>query len=133
MRRHWLRVGVAGDYRHEPTEAEAAAWALLRNRRCLGLKFRRQHVIRGFIVDFYCPELRLGVEVDGAVHRDRSQAEYDEARSRALATAGIGVVLISNEQVSEARLVAVLERYASPSPRSGEGGRGGGPRTWGGG
>ena len=118
MRKRSLKVALAKAQRQEPTAAEAAAWALLRNRRCLGLKFRRQHVIRGFIVDFYCPELRLGVEVDGAVHRDRSQAEYDEARSRALATAGIGVVRISNEQVSEAGLVALLEPYASPSPRT---------------
>ncbi len=118
MRKRSLKIALAKAQRHEPTAAEAAAWALLRNRRCLGLKFRRQHVIRGFIVDFYCPELRLGVEVDGAVHRDRSQAEYDEARSRALAQAGIVVVRISNEQVSEAGLVALLEPYASPSPRT---------------
>src|SRR5713101_8356168 len=118
MRKRYVKVALAKNGRREPTAAEAAAWALLRNRRCQGLKFRRQHVIRGFIVDFYCPELRLVMEVDGAVHRDRAQAEYDEARSRALAQAGIVVVRISNEQVSTARLVALLEPYvtASTSP-----------------
>jgi very-short-patch-repair endonuclease len=126
MRKRSLKVAVAKAMRHEPTAAEAAAWTLLRNRRCLGLKFRRQKVIRGFIVDFYCAELRLAVEVDGAVHRRQFQAEYDEARSRALADAGIGVVRIRNEQVSAAGLVTLLEPYvsASPSPRSGEGARG---------
>jgi len=94
MRKRSLKVALAKAQRQEPTAAEAAAWALLRNRRCLGLKFRRQHVIRGFIVDFYCVELRLAIEVDGTVHRDRMRAEYDEARSRALAHAGIGVVRI---------------------------------------
>ena len=83
-------------------------------------------MIRGFIVDFYCAELRLAVEVDGAVHRHQFQAEYDEARSLALANAGVGVVRIRNEQVSAAGLVALLEPYvtAAPSPRRGEGARG---------
>ncbi len=65
MRKRSLKVALAKGNRHDPTAAEAAAWVLLRDRRCLGLKFRRQHVIRGFIVDFYCAELRLAVEVDG--------------------------------------------------------------------
>ena len=116
MRKRSLKVALAKAQRHEPTAAEAAAWALLRNRRCLGLKFRRQHVIRGFIVDFYCAELRLAVEVDGTVHRGRMRAEYDEARSRALAHAGIGVVRITNEQVSEAGLVRLLEPYVTAPP-----------------
>ena len=123
MTKRALKVAIAKGNRHEPTDAEAAAWALLRNRRCLGLKFRRQHVVRGFIVDFYCAELHLAVEVDGTVHDGRTQAEYDEARSRALGHAGITVVRIRNEQISEAGLVALLEPYfiSSPSPRSGEG------------
>ena len=120
MRKRSLKVALAKANRHEPTPAEATAWSLLRNRRCLGLKFRRQHVIRGFIVDFYCPELNLAIEVDGTVHGHRTQAEYDEARSRALAHAGVGVVRIRNEEVSEAGLVTLLEPYvtSSPSPRT---------------
>jgi len=120
MTKRALKVALAKGNRHGPTEAEAVAWALLRNRRCLGLKFRRQHVIRGFIVDFYCAELRLAVEVDGTVHGGRAQAEYDEARSQALAQAGVIVVRINNEHVSEAGLVALVEPYvtSSPSPRT---------------
>ncbi len=126
MTKRGVKIALARGNRHDPTPAEAAAWALLRNRRCLGLKFRRQHVIRGFIVDFYCAEFHLVLEVDGGVHGDRAQAEFDEARSRALAHAGLRVVRIANEQVSEAALVALLEPYMplSPSPRSGEGARG---------
>jgi uroporphyrinogen-III synthase len=115
MRKRSLKLALAKAQRHEPTAAEAAAWALLRNRHCLGLKFRRQHVVRGFIVDFFCPELRLAVEIDGAVHCDRMQAEFDEARSRTLAVAGIGVVRIRNEQVSQAGLIALLEPYVTAS------------------
>ena len=113
-----MKIALAKAHRREATAAETAAWAQLRNRRCLGLKFRRQHVIRGFIVDFYCADLGLALEIDGVVHSDRTQAEYDEARSRALAQAGIVVVRITNEQVSGARLVGLLEPYvtASTSP-----------------
>ena len=126
MRKRSLKIALARIHRSDPTAAEAAVWDLLRNRRCLGLKFRRQHLIRGFIADFYCADLGLVVEVDGAVHSGRTQVEYDDARSRALAQAGIVVVRIGNEQISKARLVALLEPYVtrSPSPRSGEGARG---------
>ncbi len=117
---HALKVNLARDMRHDPTAAEAAAWELLRNRRCLGLKFRRQHVIRGFIADFYCAELRLVVEIDGGIHdTTQTQADYDEARSRALKLTGIEVVRLRNEDVSDAVLVTLLEPYLgrSPSPR----------------
>ena len=65
-----------------PTTAEAKAWELLRNCRCLGLKFRRQQVIRGLIVDFYCAEKRLAVELDGDIHA--LQQEYDQQRDAVL-------------------------------------------------
>lgn len=54
----------ARQLRWRQTPAERRAWQLLRNRRLLGLKFRRQHRIRGFIVDFYCHELQLVLEID---------------------------------------------------------------------
>ena len=118
MRKRSLKVALAKANRHEPTPAEATAWSLLRNRRCLGLKFRRQHVIRGFIVDFYCPELNLAIEVDGTVHRRRTQGEYDEARSRALAHVGIGFFFLSYEGLSVGELRAEAEasnRVREPS------------------
>src|SRR5438094_10564821 len=101
MHKRSLKVALAKANRHEPTPAEATAWSLLRNRRCLGLKFRRQHVIRGFIVDFYCPELNLALEVDGTVHGQRNQAEYDEARSPPLRRAAVGGVRIGSEDAYE--------------------------------
>ena len=61
--------------------AERTAWCLLRNRRMLGLKFRRQHVIGRFVVDFYCAELRLVLEIDGPVHDSTMKAQYDAART----------------------------------------------------
>lgn len=122
-----MKKSLARAMRHNPTTAEAAAWELLRNRRCLGLKFRRQHVIGGFIADFYCPELRLVVEIDGGIHdTSQTQADYDEARSRALTLIGIDVLRLRNEDVSAAGLITLLEPYLgrSPSPLRGEGVRG---------
>src|ERR1700679_3510922 len=71
------KLALARRFRREPTPAEAAAWQLLRGRRILGLKFRRQHVIAGFIVDFYCASLRLVLELDGGIHDHPVQAEND--------------------------------------------------------
>src|SRR5262245_48894885 len=71
----------ARGFRKAPSRAEAAAWELLRARRCLGLKFRRQQIIEGFYADFYCAERRLVLEIDGAIHDDPEQAAYDAART----------------------------------------------------
>src|SRR5215467_6039938 len=71
---------LARKFRREPTSSEQRAWELLRDRRCLGLKFRRQQVIRGYIVDFYCAELRLALEIDGPIHDRADRAEADVLR-----------------------------------------------------
>lgn len=93
---------LAKRFRKEPTRAEEKAWNLLRSRRCMGLKFRRQQVIGGFIVDFYCPALGLVLEVDGGVH-DRQEAQ-DKEREEVLCALGLRVVRIRNENVSKRRL-----------------------------
>lgn len=75
-------------------------WVALR-REALGVKFRRQHPIGPFILDFYCPEQRLAVEVDGAVHDADEQAEHDRRRTRWLAGQGIRVIRCTNEEVRD--------------------------------
>jgi very-short-patch-repair endonuclease len=77
---------LARKFRRDPTRSERLAWALLRNRRCLGLKFRRQQVVRGYIVDFYCAELRRVLEGDGAVHHHPHRAQDDLVRMLHLLT-----------------------------------------------
>src|SRR5512135_747341 len=95
--RKWAEVRpLARAMRRSPTPAEKRLWALVRKRQ-LGPRFRRQYVIRGFIVDFYCPEKKLAVEVDGAVHL--SQAEADAQRDHVLALHGCRVVRVRNEDV----------------------------------
>jgi very-short-patch-repair endonuclease len=104
------KLALARAMRGQPTAAEAALWSALRQRRLDGWKFRRQHVIAGYIVDFYCPELRLAVEVDGMVHQARG-AE-DRQRDEHLTSQGVQVVRVRNADVLE-RLDAVVDRLLS--------------------
>jgi very-short-patch-repair endonuclease len=90
----------AREMRKNETPAEDFMWNLLRNRRFLGYKFRRQHpVAQKFILDFFCDELRLGLELDGDYHNSQDQKEYDEGRSYELAELGIKIIRFSNQEV----------------------------------
>ncbi|MEM9996594.1 MAG: endonuclease domain-containing protein [Bacteroidota bacterium] len=106
--------------RVQVTTAEATLWQLLRLRRAGGLKFRRQHGIGPYIVDFYCPKARVAVEVDGRVHDDPARAESDAARQRAIESLGIQVLRFSNEEVlGQGDLVAqaIVRACASALPK----------------
>ena len=117
---------LARGMRREPTGAERAVWAALRGRRCLGYRFKRQVVIEGLIVDFYCRELRLAIELDGEVHQSAEGRQRDQARDAHLHSYGIRVVHLPNEHASKTRLLAVLAELIRrpPSPLAGEGDRG---------
>lgn len=95
--------------RCEPTPAEKLLWHKLRHKQLLGFKFRRQQTIDRFIVDFYCNEARLVVEVDGEIH-DYTQAE-DAIRQEFLESLGLQVVRFRNEDVL-VRMDGVLEDIA---------------------
>lgn len=115
------------ELRRHAAAAERTVWRLLRNRHMLGLKFRRQHLIRGFIVDFYCAELRLVLEIDGPIHDGIANSSYDEARSSWLEARGFRVVRLRSGDVSEAQLKRIMLNelsLRSPSPHRGEGVRG---------
>jgi len=99
--------------RRAPTLAEKSAWELLRNRRCLGLKFRRQHIVAGYIVDFYCAALRVAIEIDGPVHEEEHQKVHDRERTWALRRAGIEVIRIRNDELTSSLLADVLFRFVS--------------------
>jgi very-short-patch-repair endonuclease len=71
---------------------------MLRGRKILGLKFRRQQVVLGFVVDFYCAEKRLALELDGPIHL--LQKDYDTERDRLLAEGGIRVVRVPDRAVN---------------------------------
>ena len=89
----------AKELRKSQTEAEKALWGVLRSRRCGGLKFRRQHPIKDFILDFYCHEYLLGIEVDGSVHENDVANEYDLNRTAELEFLGITILRFKNEEV----------------------------------
>jgi very-short-patch-repair endonuclease len=93
--------------RKSPTAAEAVLWERLRNRKLAGYRFRRQHPIDRFVVDFCCPSVRLVVEVDGGIHDTLRDA--DEARERLLNELGFKVLRFTNDQVLQ-RTDWVLEQ-----------------------
>src|SRR5881394_3542767 len=74
--------------RQSSTKAEEILWQHLRNKKLDGLKFRRQHPLDNFIVDFYCHEKSLAVEVDGQIHDIKENAEYDKHRTYILGGSG---------------------------------------------
>ena len=92
-----MLLSRARHMRAEDTLAEKLAWRLLRNRRLLGLKFRRQVPIDSFIVDFYCHKAALVVEVDGDIHD--LQREEDARREAALRELGLRIVRFRNDEV----------------------------------
>jgi uroporphyrinogen-III synthase len=98
--------------RRDGTHAEQHAWKLLRDRRMLDLKFRRQVPIASYIVDFYCDELRLVVELDGAVHEDPDQARNNDVRNNHLEELGFQILRVPNHVVLEApeEFMALIKR-----------------------
>ncbi len=68
--------------RQESTLCEKLVWTYLRNRRFHGYKFRRQYSVGKYVLDFYCPELRLCIEIDSDIHEEPEQKEKDEIRSK---------------------------------------------------
>ncbi len=120
---------MARQLRRAVPPAERYAWSLLRNRGVLGLKFRRQHVLHGFIVDFYCDAERLVVELEGDAHDAPDRQTYDAARAAFLEAANYRVVRVRNRDLTPQHLELVLHEalqrpvVVPPLPK-GEGDRG---------
>ena len=90
---------VARANRKEGTSAEDCLWEVLRSKNLDDWKFRRQHVIGKFIVDFYCPDAKLIVELDGQIHDSREAQIADALRTEFLNAKGYTVIRFRNEQV----------------------------------
>jgi very-short-patch-repair endonuclease len=95
------------------TTAERILWAMLRRNALDGFHFRRQQVIEGFIVDFYCDAAKLAIELDGRVHEE--QWRYDESRDAVIRRSGVRVLRISNEALHDVEAVIECIREALPS------------------
>jgi very-short-patch-repair endonuclease len=87
------------ELRKEQTPAEMMLWETLRNRKLLDRKFRRQFPVDCFILDFYCEELKLCIELDGGIHDEPHQAAHDENRDGYLHSLGITILRFPNEAV----------------------------------
>lgn len=108
------------DLRTKQTSAEKLLWFQLRNRRFQGWKFRRQHILKGYIVDFVCLERKLVVELDGGQHAD--QKAYDHQRTQVLQKEGFQVIRFWNNEVlrnMEGVLEVILNIPPHP-PRCGD-------------
>src|SRR5882762_8939407 len=109
------RFALARQMRRRPTPAERHAWTLLRNRGILDLKFHRQHVLHGFIVDFYCASERVVIELEGSPHDGAAQQIYDRARAAFLTAAGYRIIGVRNKNVSREHLEAVIREALEPN------------------
>jgi adenine-specific DNA-methyltransferase len=92
-------IEKSGNLQRNQTEAEKKLWAILRNRQLVGVKFRRQFSVGKYILDFYSPEYKLGVEADGGQHYEDEGKRRDELRSRELPTLGIEVLRVSDQDI----------------------------------
>ena len=116
-RRRDPRTPIRRHLRTHGTPAEAALWLRIQRRQLLGRRFRRQHSVGPYILDFYCPSEQLAVELDGAVHDDPARRAYDAERTRHFKAEGIRVVRFENRMVfenPEAVLAAVAACFESP-------------------
>lgn len=89
----------AKSMRHTATDAENFMWQFLRAKRFMNLKFRRQHVIKPYIVDFYCHEIGLVIELDGSHHGIDDAIQYDAERTKFLEALGLTIVRYWNHDV----------------------------------
>ncbi|MGD0947374.1 MAG: DUF559 domain-containing protein [Candidatus Binatia bacterium] len=104
------KAARAKELRQEMTDAERLLWEHLRRNQLAGLHFRRQQVIDGFIVDFYCHRKCLVVEVDGGIHQ--KQQGYDAQRDRVMRQHALRVLRFANHEVTS-NLPRVLRRIAA--------------------
>jgi very-short-patch-repair endonuclease len=95
------------ELRRKETVAEDILWDYLKNRRLANLKFRRQYSIGAFVVDFYCPWLKLAIEIDGGIHKN--QVVYDNYRQKEIEQLKIKFLRFTNEEI-ETNILGVLNK-----------------------
>ncbi|MBX7153604.1 MAG: DUF559 domain-containing protein [Candidatus Kapaibacterium sp.] len=106
----------ARSLRERETNAEHLLWKLLRNRQILHAKFRRQHPIDRFILDFYCHDAELSIELDGSTHLSVEQKQHDKQRTEYLNSIGIYEMRFWNSEVLN-NIDSVLEQIGSELQR----------------
>ena len=105
--------------RHNATPAERVLWRYLR-KSGVGAKFRRQHGVGPYVLDFFCPEHKLAIEIQGGVHKDVMRSEYDAQRHAYLESQGIRVLYFENRsllELSEYVVGVIRAAVLEPPPR----------------
>ena len=104
------------ELRQAQTLQEEILWEHIRNRK-LGFKFRRQYSVGGYVLDFYCPEVKLVIELDGLQHSSKDNLLYDKERTDFLEIFGCTILRFKNEEINE-NLEGILSTIVSrlPSP-----------------
>ena len=105
--------------RRDQTDTEKELWRALRAGRFAGFKFRRQHPIQNYFLDFYCPAARLAIELDGSQHGFPEQQQHDKQREQFLASEGIEEMRFWNRQWRENREGVLLEIWHALQRRTG--------------
>ena len=116
-------VEIARRLRGGSTNAEEIIWLSLCDRRIAGAKFRRQHPLGRYIIDFYCHDARLAIELDGPIHEADAQRDYDFVRDDGIRQQGIRLLRFTNDEVAielESVLSKIIEALETPLPK-GEG------------
>jgi cyclase len=98
--------------RNNMTEAENILWKRLNYKQLKGLKFRRQHPINQFIVDFYCHKAKLIIELDGGIHLNKEVLERDHGREYILKNYGLEIIRFNNKEVLT-NIESVIEKIKS--------------------
>lgn len=101
MKRDSDTVRRAREYRQNPSASEEKLWSLLRDRRLIQRKFRRQHPIGTWVADFACPAIHLVIEVDGSSHDSSDQKAWDEMKEEYLRTSGWRILRVRNEHIAQ--------------------------------
>jgi very-short-patch-repair endonuclease len=91
----------AYELRNNMTDAENALWEVLKRKDIYNVRFKRQHPIDIFIVDFYCHKCKLAIEVDGDIHLEKEVIDYDDGRAHDIEKFGVKILRFTNNEVLE--------------------------------
>jgi very-short-patch-repair endonuclease len=112
---------IARNLRRESTSAEARLWEIVRGRRCDGLRFVRQAPVAHYVLDFYCPSVRLAIEIDGSIHDEESVRERDKERQELLEQEqGITFLRLSNQFVLDSVEADICTAIVDAATKSSE-------------
>jgi len=110
---------TATTLRKNMTLAELILWKKLKDKKIFGAKFRREHPIGIFIVDFYCHQYKLVIEIDGDIHCDKEKKEYDIGRTAELERYGLNILRFTNHQVifqMDTVITRIIQRIKELAP-----------------